>query len=173
MLLDLTDDEKDALLDLLIEGIERSPPSPRTDLLHRIMAKVGASPEPSDPLSPLDEAVLIALRDLRREGRPDVLTMVVSLFRESAPAILKQLESAAGGTDVAALLEAAYRLRGISANVGARVLLSRCRELESAARLGSVPATAVADVQVITREYERADAALQSWCAANTSVRTN
>jgi hypothetical protein len=74
VLLDLTDDEKDALLDLLIEGIERSPPSPRTDLLHRIMSKVGASPEPSDPLSPLDETVLISLRDLQREGRPDVLT---------------------------------------------------------------------------------------------------
>jgi HPt (histidine-containing phosphotransfer) domain-containing protein len=173
VLLDLTDDEKDALLDLLIEGIERSPPSPRTDLLHRIMSKVGASPEPSDPLSPLDEVVLIALRDLQREGRPDVLTMVVSLFRESAPAILKQLETAAGGADVAVLLEAAHKLRGISANVGARLLVSRCRELESAARLGSVPATAIADVQAITREYQRTDAALQNWCMADASAGTS
>jgi HPt (histidine-containing phosphotransfer) domain-containing protein len=72
---------------------------------------------------------------------------------------------------VAVLLEAAHKLRGISANVGARLPVSRCRELESAARLGSAPATAVADVQTITLEYQRADAALQSWCVADASAK--
>jgi HPt (histidine-containing phosphotransfer) domain-containing protein len=166
VLLDLTDDEKEALLDLLIEDIERSAPSPRTDRLHSIMAKVGAALEPIDPLSPLDEAVITALRDLQREGRPDVLAVVVSLFRESAPAILEDLEVAAGGTDTAALLRATHKLRGISANVGARLLISRCRELESAARMGSIPDSAVADAQAIAREYERVEAALRSWGAA-------
>src|SRR5215212_1252583 len=112
------------------------------------MAKVGAAPEPFDPLSPLDDAVLTALRDLQREGRQDVLALVVSLFRESAPAILKEVDVAAGGTDTDALLRATHKLRGISANVGARLLISRCRELESAARMGSIPDNAVADAQV-------------------------
>jgi hypothetical protein len=79
MLLDLTDPEKSELIGLVLREIERSKPSPSTDLLHSVLAKLGAetAAEPVDPAEPLDEAVLIALRDLRREGRPDVLSMVV------------------------------------------------------------------------------------------------
>lgn len=165
MLLDLTEDEKSALLDLLVDGIARGEPSPRTDLLHRVLAKLGTDTivEPVDTLNPIDEAALVALRELRREGTPDVLTMVLALFRESVPAILEELEVAAAGDDAERLLGITHKLRGISANVGARLLAARCKELESAARLGAVPANAAAEVQAIAQEYERAAAALKSW----------
>jgi HPt (histidine-containing phosphotransfer) domain-containing protein len=172
MLLDLTDPEKSELIDLVLREIERSKPSPGTDLLHSILAKLGAeaAAEPIDPAEPLDEAVLIALRDLRREGRPDVLSMVVRLFLDSAPSILKELEAAAAGTDAAMLLSISHKMRGISANVGARLLAARCTQLEAAARMGSVPENAAAEVEAIAREYRRADAALMTWISVDAAT---
>ena len=165
MLLDLTDPEKDTLIDLLVREIDRRKPSPSTDLLHSILAKLGADApaEPVDPASPLDEAVVIALRDLRREGRPDVLAMVVALFQDSAPAILTELEAAAAGSDPAALLSACHKMRGIAANVGARLLAARCTQLEAAARLGAVPENTAAQVEAIAQECARAASALKVW----------
>lgn len=171
MLLDLTDGEKNALLDLLMEGIERRRPSPQTDLLHSVLAKLGADDagERIDPASPLDEAVLAALHELRREEQPDVLAIVVRLFQEAGPAILNDLAAAAASEDTALLLSASHKLRGISANVGARLLSGRCRQLEAAARMGSVPDNAPAQVDAISLEYERTERALKNWCAALSS----
>jgi HPt (histidine-containing phosphotransfer) domain-containing protein len=167
MLLDLTDPEKAELIDLLLREIDRSKPSPGTDLLHSVLAKLGAeaAAEPVDPADPLDEAVLIALRDLRREGQPDVLTMLVGFFQDSAPAILKDLETAAAGNDAAVLSSVSHKLRGLSANVGARLLAARCTQLEATARMGSVPANGLTEVEAIAQEYQRAIAALTNWCS--------
>src|ERR1044071_6510791 len=169
MLLDLTDAEKDALLRLVMEAIEAAPPSPETDLLHSLLAKLGADTpaEPIDPAAPLDEAVLTALRELRREGQPDVLAMVIRLFQESASAILDDMTAAAAHDDAVLLLSASHKLRGISANVGARLLAGRCRQIEASARMGIVPDNAAAQVEAIALEYERAQAALTNWYAAN------
>ena len=166
MLLDLSDAEKDALVELLLGIIEQSQASPQTDLLHSVLAKLGAdtAAEPS-PAAPLDEAVLTALRELRRDGQPDVLTMVISLFEQSGPDILNEPVAAAVSEDPALLQSATNKLRGISANVGARLLSGRCRQLEATARMGSVPENARSQIDAITREYERAKAALTSWCA--------
>lgn len=121
MLIDRTDPEKAALIDLLVQEIERSEASPRADLLHSVLAKLGAdaAAEPVDATSPLDEAVLSALRDLRREGRPDVLTIVIALFQDCAPAILAELDTAAAAADAAVLLSVSHKMRGISAKPGA------------------------------------------------------
>jgi HPt (histidine-containing phosphotransfer) domain-containing protein len=169
MLLDLTDPEKDALLRLVMEAIEAAPPSPETDLLHSLLAKLGAdtAAEPIDPAAPLDEAVLTALRELRREGQPDVLAMVIRLFQESASAILDDMTDAAAHDDAVLLLSASHKLRGISANVGARLLAGRCRQIEASARRGIVPDYAAAQVEAIALEYERTHAALTNWYAAN------
>jgi HPt (histidine-containing phosphotransfer) domain-containing protein len=133
VLLDLTEVEKGALLDLLVAGIARGEPSRRTDLLHRVLAKLGTDTiaEPLDPLSPLDEIVLEALRELQRDRTPNLLGMLVSLFRENVPGILKELAVAAEGTDPERLLTLAHKLRGISTNVGARGKSRRLAPLES------------------------------------------
>jgi HPt (histidine-containing phosphotransfer) domain-containing protein len=169
MLLDLTDPEKDALLTLVMEAIEAAPPSPQTDLLHSVLAKLGADTagQAIDPAAPLDEAVLTALRELRREGQPDVLAMVIRLFRESGPTILSDMTAAVASDDAVLLLSASHKLRGISANVGARLLAGRCRQIEASARMGIVPDNAAAQVEAIALEYERAQAALTNWYAAN------
>jgi HPt (histidine-containing phosphotransfer) domain-containing protein len=112
---------------------------------------------------------LAALHELRREEQPDVLAIVVRLFQEAGPAILNDLAAAAASEDTALLLSASHKLRGISANVGARLLSGRCRQLEAAARMGSVPDNAPAQVDAISLEYERTERALKNWCAALSS----
>jgi hypothetical protein len=47
------------------------------------------------PDDPVDERVLEALRGSRKKGRPDFTAMIVGLYRETAPNVLKQLETAA------------------------------------------------------------------------------
>ena len=175
MLLDLSDAEKNALLELLLATIQRRQASPQTDLLHSVLAKIGADTpaEPTDPAAPLDEAVLMALRELQRDGQPDVVTIVVSLFEQSVPEILSELVAAAASEDVALLQSATHKLRGISANVGARLLSGRCRQLEATARMGSIPENAASQIDAITREYERAKAALAGWRAPHASTITD
>ena len=75
MLVELTDPEKGALIDLLVDQIEGSEASPKTDLLHSVLAKLGAdaAADPVDPASPLDDHSDRAARFAagRPAGRPD------------------------------------------------------------------------------------------------------
>ena len=73
---------------------------------------------------PIDNAVLDNLAQLQREGRPDIVNRVITLFLESAPALLKDLQDGAGKADTAQLHRASHTLKSASANVGA-ALLSR------------------------------------------------
>src|SRR5204862_2936209 len=104
------------------------------------------------PTEPIDEAVLNALAQLQREGRPDIVNRVITLFLESAPALLKDLEQGATTGDTALLHRASHTLKSASANVGAALLSARCRELEASARSGSVP-DAAARVETIVGDY--------------------
>jgi CheY-like chemotaxis protein len=123
-----------------------------------------AAAEPAPPAEPvdaepIDESVLNALAQLQREGRPDIVNRVITLFLESAPALLKDLEQGVASGDTALLHRASHTLKSASANVGAALLSSRCRELETIARTGPVP-DAAARVETIVGDYQRAKAAL-------------
>jgi signal transduction histidine kinase/CheY-like chemotaxis protein/HPt (histidine-containing phosphotransfer) domain-containing protein len=118
-------------------------------------------PEPIEEaaIEPIDDSVLNALAQLQREGRPDIVNRVITLFLESAPALLKDLEQAAATGDTTLLHRASHTLKSASANVGAALLSARCRELEMMARSGSV-ADAAVRVETIVGDYQRAKAAL-------------
>jgi signal transduction histidine kinase/CheY-like chemotaxis protein/HPt (histidine-containing phosphotransfer) domain-containing protein len=122
-------------------------------------ATVSPSAVETEEIEPLDDSVLNALAQLQREGRPDIVNRVITLFLESAPALLKDLEQAAACGDTALLHRASHTLKSASANVGAALLSARCRELEASARAGSVP-DAAARVETIVGDYQRAKAAL-------------
>ena len=117
-----------------------------------------ATPVPL-PTEPIDEAVLDNLAQLQREGRPDIVNRVITLFLESAPALLKDLQEGAAASDTALLHRASHTLKSASANVGAALLSAHCKELEAMARAGSV-ADAAARVETIIEDYRRAQAAL-------------
>jgi signal transduction histidine kinase/CheY-like chemotaxis protein/HPt (histidine-containing phosphotransfer) domain-containing protein len=111
------------------------------------------------PTEPIDDAVLNNLAQLQREGRPDIVNRVITLFLESAPALLKDLQDGAAKGDTAVLHRASHTLKSASANVGAALLSAHCRELEAMARLGQVP-DAAARVDTIAGDYQQAQAAL-------------
>ena len=115
---------------------------------------------------PLDETVLEALRRLQSEARPNFPSMIVGLFLDTAPSVLKELETAALGVEVSALRAANHRLLSGSAAVGAVRLSALCHDFELIGRTGVVP-DAAERVRAIVAEYERVEAALRTWLTRN------
>ena len=113
---------------------------------------------------PLNQSVLKTLRALQREGRPDILSTLITLFLDNARVLLGDLETAVKDGDAGALRQASHSLCSASANVGASVLSARCKELEALAREGPVPDPA-AQVEIIAAEFRRAEGALLSYLA--------
>ena len=124
-------------------------------------AEVSAVPQ-SGRDQPINPAVLKTLRALQREGRPDILSTLVTLFLDSARALLNDLENAAKAGDMASLQQASHSLNSASANIGATLLSARCKELEWMARAGPV-LNPTARVTVIVTEFRRAEAALLAY----------
>ncbi len=85
---------------------------------------------------PIDDRVLQGLARLQRDGRPDIVNRVITLFLHSAAALVKELEEAAASGDTTVLHRASHTLKSASANVGAAVLSAHCKELEVLARNG-------------------------------------
>lgn len=113
---------------------------------------------------PINPAVLKTLRALQREGRPDILSTLITLFLDNARVLLRDLERAAREGDVESLGQASHALGSASANIGATLLSARCRELERVARAGPVlkPEAAVTAIEV---EFRHAEAALAAHLA--------
>jgi HPt (histidine-containing phosphotransfer) domain-containing protein len=124
-----------------------------------LVAPVEAPPPTPSAGEPIDDRVLTSLARLQRDGRPDIVSRVITLFLESAPALVAELEEGAATGDMAVLHRASHTLKSASANVGANVLSAHCKDLEAMARAGSVP-DAPLRVRTIIEDYRRAHAAL-------------
>jgi CheY-like chemotaxis protein/HPt (histidine-containing phosphotransfer) domain-containing protein len=124
---------------------------------HLTVVEPSAVPAPS--IEPIDEAVLDNLAQLQRDGRPDIVNRVITLFLESAPALLRDLQEGAESGDAVRLGRASHALKSCAANVGAAAFSARCDELEALARAGQVPDAPVR-VRAIVEDYRRAQAAL-------------
>jgi HPt (histidine-containing phosphotransfer) domain-containing protein len=120
--------------------------------------------------NPIDEAVLDQLRFLQKKGRPDFPSMIVALYLDTSPGVLKELETAASAGDTLVLRTATHRLNSSSTVVGAVRLSALCNELDAILRTGSV-LDAADRVQAIAEEYKGVEAALRIWCAGRTDNR--
>jgi len=116
---------------------------------------------------PINPSVLKTLRALQREGRPDILSTLITLFLDSARALLNDLEKAAKAGEMASLWQASHSLNSASANIGATLLSARCKELEWMTRTGPV-LNPTARVAAIVTEFRRAEAALLAYLAKAT-----
>src|SRR5271166_644776 len=87
---------------------------------------------------PIDYKVLDSLRQLQKEGRPDVVQEMINLFFKAAADLLKDLKEGTVNGDAALLHHASHALKSVSANMGAVILSSRCGELEVMAQAGIV-----------------------------------
>jgi HPt (histidine-containing phosphotransfer) domain-containing protein len=114
--------------------------------------------------NPIDEAVLDQPRLLQKEGRPDFPSMIVALYLDTSPGVLKEFETAAAAGDTSLLRMAIHKLNSASAIVGAMRLWALFNELEAVLRTGPV-ADVTEWVQAIAEEYKRVEAALRIWCA--------
>jgi CheY-like chemotaxis protein len=121
------------------------------------------APAPAEALpiaaEPIDDRVLNALAQLQRDGRTGIVDRVITLFLHSAPSLVNDLEEGAATGDTALLHRASHTLKSASANVGAALLSTHCKELEASARSGAVP-DAPARVAAIVEDYRGVQAAL-------------
>jgi HPt (histidine-containing phosphotransfer) domain-containing protein len=108
---------------------------------------------------PIDEQVLASLARLQSEGRPDVVQQLIELFFKGAADLLMDLDNGAATGDAALLYRASHALRSASANLGAVVLSTHCKELEALSQSGMVEDVARL-VKAIREDYRRVEARL-------------
>jgi CheY-like chemotaxis protein/HPt (histidine-containing phosphotransfer) domain-containing protein len=155
----------DQMRSVLATWLGRSPPASAGNAKRDHLTLVApaqpddAPPSPALTGEPIDDRVLDVLAGLQQAGRPGIIGRVISLFLQSAPFLLKDLEEGAAKGDMALLHRASHTLKSASANVGAVLLSAHCKELEALARTGSVP-DAAARVATIIEDYRRAEAVL-------------
>jgi signal transduction histidine kinase/CheY-like chemotaxis protein len=139
---------------MLTTWLSSSAPTAKGDHL----ALVPVLPSPSEPV---DYRVLDSLRQLQREGRPDIVQQVINLFFKDAADLLKNLTEGAASRDAVLLHHASHALKSVSENVGAAILSARCGELEAMAQSGIVAAAGTM-VGAILEEYRAVEIALSA-----------
>jgi PAS domain S-box-containing protein len=134
----------------LVAALERSP-------AHREAAPAADPAEPAAPAaSAIDRAVFERL--VATTGGPFVAELI-DTFGEDARELLATLRRALAATDRDAFRRAAHSLKSTAESLGATGLAALARELEAAARAGSLDGAA-ARLDRLTEHYERAASAL-------------
>jgi HPt (histidine-containing phosphotransfer) domain-containing protein len=98
----------------------------------------GQTPDPALPDEPLADQVLDQLRALRRPGRPDPVTKILTSFLESSATYVSAIHQAVGHQDAKALFHAAHALKSSSAMIGAMELSRVLKDFELLGRQGNV-----------------------------------
>jgi HPt (histidine-containing phosphotransfer) domain-containing protein len=107
-----------------------------------------------------DEGVLDNYRQIQRPDQPDIIRRLITIYLKSSPELLDEIDAAVQDSAQERLWQAAHSLKSSSANLGAVRLARLSEELEQQVRAGSMD-QAVAMVEEIRREYERAEAWLR------------
>lgn len=87
----------------------------------------------------VDPAMLEMLAELRLPGQPDPVLEILQVFEADIERVLGVLQVAAASGDGRGVHEAAHRMKGASANVGALRLRARVEALEAATRSHELP----------------------------------
>jgi HPt (histidine-containing phosphotransfer) domain-containing protein len=83
----------------------------------------------------LDVELLRGLEDLSPPGPDSLVSELTNLFTESTPALLKELNTAVVSGQVLVASRLAHRLKGSSANIGAKHMSVLCAQLEKSAQV--------------------------------------
>jgi HPt (histidine-containing phosphotransfer) domain-containing protein len=114
---------------------------------------------PDDLDGVLDRATLDSLMD-SVGGDAEFMVDLIDTYVADAPDQLEALKTALTVGDVAGLVRPAHTLKSASASLGALVLAERCRQLETAARSGSLDG-AGESIEGLAVELERVVSALE------------
>jgi CheY-like chemotaxis protein len=115
----------------LAAGMDDYIPKPVT--VQRLEAVVGRwSPQtgPGAPEEAVDGSILALLRDLQREGQPDILAEVIAVYLRDTPRRLTALHEGVACADAEAVRRAAHSLKGSSGQIGAVQVARLCADLE-------------------------------------------
>ena len=114
------------------------------------------APQLAERLPPvIDAGVLGELREVLGAE----VDKIVAVYLEDAPRLIAQLERAAVSNDPIALRVAAHTLKSSSANVGAITLSAAARDLEHAARDGTLEQPGIAVARIVS-EFAQVKTAL-------------
>lgn len=108
----------------------------------------------------IDQESLDRVRQMQREGQPDILTRLIDVYLNSSPDLVEKLSIANDQNDLAAIELAAHTLKSSSANLGALEFSALCGEAEAAARAGGSD-TLSAQCQTIISNFETVCEALR------------
>ncbi len=100
---------------------------------HAIIAEA----EPSQEEPDFDPEILALLRSANKPGERDFVEELLATYLGLLPGHLKEIRQAAAKRDWKKLEEAAHKLRGSSANLGANPIASVCATLEQLGKTGS------------------------------------
>ena len=103
----------------------------------------------------LDPSMIEMLSELRIPGEPDPVEEIVTVFREDARKVLSRLDLATEESDIEGVRQAAHRLKGSAANLGATALVELLRRVEKGASEGLLNDTMRQDVQAATPLFEQ------------------
>jgi signal transduction histidine kinase/ligand-binding sensor domain-containing protein/CheY-like chemotaxis protein/HPt (histidine-containing phosphotransfer) domain-containing protein len=131
---------RDACLEAGMNGVMGKPYTLEecARLLRRWVKGENAAPSPAHPIavaaphgrSQVDTATVMALKNLRAAGQPDLYSRLVGLFETGSSQAMTELESALPGGDLAAASAVCHKLAASAANVGALSFARQARTLE-------------------------------------------
>jgi HPt (histidine-containing phosphotransfer) domain-containing protein len=108
----------------------------------------------------IDWSVLDGFLAFRRPGGADPRRRIITIYLDSAPALMEAIKTAISGADGTLLSKSAHSLKSSSMNVGAGGLGSLCAKLERMGREGAISEAKDLVVQVETL-YTAVTAALR------------
>jgi PAS domain S-box-containing protein len=108
----------------------------------------------------IDQRALDGIRSLANDTAPDLLDQVIRLYLGSAAELLVQLRAGLQANNEDAVRVAAHTLKSSSANLGATALADMCKQLEHAARAGTL-GSQLPSIAQVESEYDRVRIALE------------
>ncbi|HWQ95507.1 MAG TPA: response regulator [Gammaproteobacteria bacterium] len=117
-------------------------------------------PAPVAKSPAMDDKALDKIRALQMEGEPDLLSEIIASYLGDAPVQLEAIHRAVATGDAEGLRRSAHSMKSSSANLGATVLSSLCKELEEMGRSGDLR-QAAQKCQQAQREFDAARRALE------------
>jgi two-component system, sensor histidine kinase and response regulator len=115
---------------------------------------------------PLDQSVVMNLRELQEEGEPDILAELGELFLEDVTPQLEALRGAIERGDASSVERVTHTLKGSSSNMGATRMATLCEELEDVGRSMDLSRAPVL-IERLEAEFRRVREALEAEIAGS------
>jgi HPt (histidine-containing phosphotransfer) domain-containing protein len=126
---------------------------------------IAPAPASAPDAAVLDPSTLDRIRDLHRQGGPNLLSKLSALYLTSSNALIGEIRAALTSGDADGICRGAHALKSSSSSVGAFQLAEHCSQLETAGQSAQLVAAHAAFAELV-REHSRVVRALDALAAA-------